>query len=201
MRNQWNQRYCEADYYYGTEPNSFFKSFVDQHKPGKLLLTGEGEGRNAVYAAAKNFQVHAIDLSKVAKEKALKLALSKNLSICYQVKDLRMIEDIETYDYIVMIYNHFPPEFRTDILNRIQNALKPGGILVFEAFSKKQFFEKSGGPKNSDMLYSVEEIKKEFNQVSFICFEERREYLEEGKGHQGEAEIIRFTAKKYGKAN
>ncbi len=38
--------------YMAIKPNHFFKEQIDKISvPGKLLLPGEGEGRNAVYAA------------------------------------------------------------------------------------------------------------------------------------------------------
>ena len=55
MKEFWNERYSQEAYAYGTEPNAFFKSRIDQLSPGKLLLPAEGEGRNAVYAATKGF--------------------------------------------------------------------------------------------------------------------------------------------------
>ena len=48
----WDARYGEKSYAYGTQPNTYFKRFIDSQEPGKVLLPGEGEGRNAVYAAS-----------------------------------------------------------------------------------------------------------------------------------------------------
>ncbi len=53
----WDIRYSDSEYAYGTEPNVYFKSFIDTHSSGKILLPGEGEGRNAVYAAVKGWEV------------------------------------------------------------------------------------------------------------------------------------------------
>lgn len=54
MKNEfWNERYSANETVYGDKPNKFFKQFIDTHKPGKILLPAEGEGRNALYAASK----------------------------------------------------------------------------------------------------------------------------------------------------
>ena len=74
MKDFWNQRYAEEEYAYGTEPNAFFKAQLDQRTPGRLLLPAEGEGRNAVYAAKKGWEVVAFDQSDAGQKKALKLA-------------------------------------------------------------------------------------------------------------------------------
>lgn len=68
----WDQRYRENASVYGLEPNPFFKAFIDKHKSGRLLLPAEGEGRNAIYAAAKGWQVDAFDFSEVSRDKALR---------------------------------------------------------------------------------------------------------------------------------
>ncbi len=70
----WDKRYSEEEFAYGTTPNEFVKSVIDKLKPGKALFLGEGEGRNAVYAASLGWNVDAVDFSESAKEKALKLA-------------------------------------------------------------------------------------------------------------------------------
>ena len=74
MKNFWDERYSIKDYVYGTKPNHFFEEQIQKLKPGKILMLGEGEGRNAVFAAKLGWQVDAVDSSSVSKEKALKLA-------------------------------------------------------------------------------------------------------------------------------
>lgn len=62
----WNNRYETHNSVYGDEPNDFFKSFIDTCRPGSVLLPAEGEGRNAIYAAKKGWQVDAFDFSPIA---------------------------------------------------------------------------------------------------------------------------------------
>jgi len=84
----WDERYSSIEFVYGTEPNIFFKDELDKLKTGNILLLGEGEGRNAVYAAAQGWKVDAVDFSTIAKEKALKLANENNVKINYDVASL-----------------------------------------------------------------------------------------------------------------
>lgn len=64
----WESRYEGQGYVYGTQPNRYFQ--LDAFKePGRLLLLAEGEGRNAVYAAEKGWQVTAVDFSAKARER------------------------------------------------------------------------------------------------------------------------------------
>ena len=77
----WDTRYGKDEYAYGTEPNQFLKEKLEDLEPGSILFPAEGEGRNAVYAAQLGWKVSAFDISEVGKQKALKLAGQKKVSI------------------------------------------------------------------------------------------------------------------------
>ncbi|MFA6026152.1 MAG: SAM-dependent methyltransferase, partial [Ignavibacteriaceae bacterium] len=83
MKEFWNERYSDDKFIFGTKPNEFLKSQLDTLPSGKLLLFGEGEGRNAVYAASKGWDILALDWSETAKEKALAFARQNNVLIRY----------------------------------------------------------------------------------------------------------------------
>ncbi|MCU7495260.1 MAG: class I SAM-dependent methyltransferase [Ignavibacteria bacterium] len=194
MLEKWNERFSEEGYAYGKEPNGFFKEEIDKLKPGRLLLVAEGEGRNAVYAASKGWQVDAFDFSQAAKEKALKLAEEYNTTINYTVEDLSAFSPKEAYyDAAAIIYMHLPEELRQKVNGRIISALKAGGKLILEVFEKDQLEKNSGGPKDADLLYSLEDIVSEFTVLDFQQLSKEVIELNEGKYHQGEAVVIRFT--------
>ena len=54
----------------------------------------------------------------------------------------------------------------------------------------------SGGPKNIDMLYSVDAIRNDFANLHIEQLTTETVVLSEGAGHQGEAEVIRFVGLK-----
>lgn len=197
VRTNWNQRYAVADYIYGTEPNIFFKKHIDALKPGKLLLPAEGEGRNAVYAAKKGWNIEAFDFSTYAREKAMSLATHNQISLEYEISSIEDYNFSENaYDAIGLIYVHLDPEVRIAFHHKIIKSLKHGGLLIFEAFSKQQLKHNSGGPKNEEWLFSLNELACDFATLHIIEKEEKKLNLAEGTGHQGEAEIIRFIAQK-----
>ncbi len=87
MINFWDERYSEKDYVFGEAPNVFFVDQLAGMKPGTIILPGEGEGRNAVYAASLGWKVHAFDSSTAGKSKALQLAHRKGVIIDYAIID------------------------------------------------------------------------------------------------------------------
>ncbi len=203
MKEMWNKRYAEDGYAYGDEPNVFFKQQIDQlSKPGKLLLPAEGEGRNAVYAAKRGWEVHAFDISQEGQKKAMQLANDNNVSINYQVGTLDELNfSNKAFDSIGLIYAHFPTPIRAALHAQFSNLIKPGGHLILEGFSKtnlplRQANPQVGGPDKLDMLFSVEEIAAQFNEIKPIILHDEEVELNEGKYHMGTARVIRFMGQK-----
>ncbi len=192
----WNERFGNEEYIYGKRPNTFFKEQIDKLKPGSILLPAEGEGRNAIYAASQGWDVVAFDISEKGKEKALRLAAENQFSIHYKITDVLQFQSDAQFDAIGLCYAHFPAEIRNQAHLHLMQFLKSDGIVIFEAFSKAQLGNASGGPKNKEMLFSVEEIKTEFPQLNFKLLREENIELSEGNHHQGIAEVIRFVGMK-----
>jgi len=190
----WNDRFSTNEYVYGTKPNDFFKEQIDRLNPGIIFLPGEGEGRNAVYAATRGWKVEAIDQSSIGKNKADKLAESSGVKINYIISSVSdYIPQKNYYDAVAIIYFHIYPEQRKEFFPHIINALKPGGILIMEVFDKDQLGKTSGGPQNYDMLYSMEEVKKDFTGLKTILLKKEDIVLNESEKHQGIASVVRFV--------
>ncbi|MCU0365562.1 MAG: SAM-dependent methyltransferase [Ignavibacteriaceae bacterium] len=191
----WDERYSTREYVYGTEPNQFFKQMLDKIPiPGKLLLPGEGEGRNAVYAAKLGWQVDAFDQSSAGKLKALKLAKANNVTINYSTVDLaKFTPQKNFYNCAAIVFVHFNSEDRWSFHKKIIDSLQPDGKLILEAFSKDQFGKTSGGPQDLEMLYTFNDIKNDFAEMKTILLNEENVFLDEGEKHKGEASVIRFV--------
>jgi SAM-dependent methyltransferase len=199
MKEMWDQRYSGEEYVYGTLPNLYFSEKIKALPPGKLLLPAEGEGRNAVFAAGLGWQVTAVDYSEEGKKKALKLAENLSVNIGYIVDDLAGFDfGKEVYDAVALVYAHFTPEYRSQIHRRIVSCLKPGGMLILEAFNPDQLKNNSGGPKSIEMLYTIPMLEDDFKELTILQLEETSIDLDQGDYHQGNAAIIRLLARKSG---
>ncbi len=196
MEEFWNKRYADNETVYGFEPNAYFKLFIDTHQPGRILLPAEGEGRNALYAAKKGWQVDAFDFSEVAKEKALDLAGKQNLQINYELKDIKKYKASVLYDAVALIYVHLPEGLRKTFHAEVVQSIIPGGYLVFESFAKEQSNFDSGGPKDPALLYDISELRNDFERLRILNFEQKEVVLEEGPYHKGKASVIRLVAPK-----
>lgn len=197
MKTQWDTRYSEEDYAYGTEPNEFFKLELDKLEPGRILIPGDGEGRNSVYAASKGWEVDAIDWSEEARKKAMLLARKNNVLVNYVIDDLTTFTvEREYYDAAALIFVHLGGEDREYLHREVLKGLKPGGILIIEAFDKDQIGNSSGGPKDPELLYSLQEIVEEFIDMDIKHLSREQIELNEGKYHKGKAIVVRFVGQK-----
>ena len=192
----WNGKFSKADFFYGTNPNEFLASNLELIKSQKkMLCLGEGEGRNAIFFAKNGFDVTAIDASDLGLKKLENRAIEENINIKTVCMDLNFWEDKEKYDVIVASYLHMYKNEREELFKKIEKSLNIGGYFIGEFFSTKQLSYSSGGPKDLDLLYTVEDFMGYFNLCEKNITEEIV-ILDEGIGHQGEACVIRVKIKK-----
>lgn len=200
--DRWNNRYENPEYAYGTQPNIFLQDQLADLKVGRILFPAEGEGRNAVYAATRGWEVSAFDISEQGRNKGLQLAEQHGVAIHYEVGELPDMDYVaDSFDAVALIFAHFPSSIKSDYHRRIAKMLKPGGVLIFEAFSKNHLPIRNeqpavGGPDNLDDLFSKEEIAQDFADFSFDFIEEMLVELNEGLYHRGTGSVLRFVARK-----
>lgn len=192
-RIMWNERYSQNEFVYGEHPNEYFRELLDTLKPGKLFMPGDGEGRNSIYAAKKKWEVTSVDFSSVAVEKAKHYAEHENVNIKFVNADLSIYEYPQNYfDAVGIIFFHLQSPEKEIIHASIAKSIKQGGAVIIEVFSINQLQHGSGGPRNKNALYSLDEIReyyKDFNQHEFA---EKQVELKESKFHWGPASVIRF---------
>lgn len=195
--NKWDERYAGTQFFYGTKPNAYFAGFLKkQSTPGIMLLPGEGEGRNAVFAASLGWRVDAFDTSRVAIKKAKSLAKQQHVEINYQYGDVKSFRVTpEKYDLIALIFFHLPEAVRKKFHHQVAQSLKKGGIVLVESFAKEQIRNDSGGPPDVSMLYSPEMLKSDFSALKIIELQKTTTTLNEGR-HAGIADLVRFVGQK-----
>jgi SAM-dependent methyltransferase len=192
----WNKRYANRDYLYGTEPNSFLAEHCSLLSSPVLSLS-EGEGRNAVFLATRGLEVVGVDISAVALEKAQRLAEACGVEIKTLVADLSTFEPEENhYGSVISISAHLPSTVRNKLYPSIERSLRTNGLILLEAFSENQLTRDTGGPKDADMLMTVEKVQREFPNLEPVLLREVEREVLEGEGHRGMASVVQFIARK-----
>ncbi|MBV8251873.1 MAG: class I SAM-dependent methyltransferase [Chitinophaga sp.] len=202
MKEMWDERYSKQEFVYGKEPNEFFKLQLDKLPVGSILMPADGEGRNGVYAAQNGWKVTACDLSQEGRSKALQLAAERGVTLEYLVGDFGTLHFPESsFDAAGLIFAHFPAAQKFHLLQQVDHYLKPGGYVIFEAYSKQHIkFQQqnptAGGPKNVDDLYSTEELMQIFGHYKVHLLEEVEVKQEEGIYHNGLGLVMQFVGSK-----
>jgi 2-polyprenyl-3-methyl-5-hydroxy-6-metoxy-1,4-benzoquinol methylase len=193
MKEKWNSRFAGEEYIYGTEPNEYFRQELVKLPRGRILLPAEGEGRNSVHALREGWTVKAFDFSDEGRRKAMKLAAKHGVELDYQIENWQTFScRFCDFDVVGLFFFHLPTAQRRYFHEVIYDWLKPGGSVISEFFSKKQLGKSSGGPQDPDLLYSVDELQKDFEKFTIVQLEELKTELNEGQGHKGESWVIRF---------
>lgn len=198
--NHWDQAYSDVEgYKYGEQPNAFLKEQAHRIPPrARVLLPGDGEGRNGVWLAEQGHQVCALDNSAVGLAKAEALAHRRQVTLQTVLVDLADWQpEPASADAVVLTYLHLPPPLRTPVMHKLVQALKPGGVLLLEAFHPRQLQYNSGGPKNEAMLYTLDMLHGDLAaDMQELLASESETLLDEGPGHQGPAYVTRWIVQK-----
>ncbi len=197
IRDMWDGRFSGEEYAYGSVPNRYFRERLKGLPAGRIFFICEGEGRNAVYAAFQGWTSYAMDYSIKGRAKAMRLAEAKKVPLVYDVASVQNYQfPVEAYDAVVLIFAHFEPILRTYVHAQARKCLKKGGKLIFEAFSKNQMDNQSGGPLKIEELYDPEDLRNDFAGFDFTELSENEIIINEGLYHIGKASVVRIFGTK-----
>ena len=196
-REFWELRYTEPAYAYGTEPNGFLVEVAGSMPPGPVLCHAEGEGRNAVWLAARGHAVTAVDASAAGVAKAVALARTRAVSIEASVADLASFTIAPgAWSGIVAIFAHLPPPLRRSVHRAAVRGLAPGGVFVLEAFTPRQLALGTGGPQKPELLYTLDELREDLAGLALEIGREIEREVVEGRYHTGRAAVVQVLARR-----
>ena len=198
---RWEARYAGESNLFGLDPNEFLRSQAHLFRPGqRALVPGDGEGRNGVWLAEQGLDVTTIDLAASGVKKARAFATARNVTIDARQADLAQWSwPVGTFDVVASIFLHLPAAIRSTVHGNMLRALRPGGLLVLEAFRPAQLALQrggaggrgSGGPPDPALLYAAATLRDDFPGVQWLVLDETETDLAEGTHHVGPAAVVR----------
>jgi SAM-dependent methyltransferase len=201
-RDVWNQRFAGADgYLFGREPNRFLVEEAHRLKRGQsVLCVADGEGRNGVFLAQRGLDVLSVDISPVALEKGRRLAGERDVRLRFEEANLATWTwPLAAFDAVIGIFFQFAgPSLRSRIFRAIQEALKPGGLLLLQGYRPEQLVYKTGGPPDAENLYTAELLREAFAGMDILHLRAHDEEIHEGSAHAGMSALIDLVARKPG---
>lgn len=163
----WNVRYSSHELVWGAEPNRFVAQEFESMPPrGRALDLGCGEGRNAIWLAARGWSVTAVDFSDVAIERARRLAAQRGVEVDWACADLTGFAVEEgAFELVLIAYLHLPEGGRRQALARAASALAPGGQLYMIGHARHPLNREVPGPRDPGVLWDPAEVAAELSEL------------------------------------
>ncbi|TSD58026.1 class I SAM-dependent methyltransferase [Aeromicrobium piscarium] len=134
VRDFWDQRYGEREQSWSGRPNAALIDTAEDMPPGRALDLGAGEGGDAIWLARQGWQVTAVDISRVALDRAARAAAEAGIDaerIEWVPADLATWEPAGQVDLISACFFQSPVELpRDEVLRRLSGSIAPGGHLL-----------------------------------------------------------------------
>jgi SAM-dependent methyltransferase len=161
----FDRTYSTATPRFNAGPNALLVETVRDLKPGRALDIDMGQGRNAVFLASKGWDVTGFDYSVEGIAAARRAAAKAGVSVHALV---RRHEDFDfgraQWDLVLMSYTWVPLQ---PYAQRIIDALKPGGLLVFE-----HMMDESGSESAAAWLPKPNQLLEAFRSLRILRYED-----------------------------
>jgi SAM-dependent methyltransferase len=174
----------------------FIESSLSLSKKEKLLDLACGFGRLAIPLARKGYNVTGYDQSADYVEQAAKDAQNADVTVTFQILDMRKLDDVEQFDAVMSFSSSlafYDDSTNEDIIGRIHTALKPGGKFLFDQaniFWLASFIAK--GPESVEALSDGRIHRRTYSFDAERCIVSLRSVLDDGSGQMESGWDLRY---------
>jgi tellurite methyltransferase len=168
------------------EPASIVRELLPLLPRGPALDLAGGAGRHAMLLASRGQHLTVVDWSRVALEilevrgQTAQVPVRHASSIDVRQRkvhsgidllqaDLERIQLPEESFELVLCIQYL----QRSLFPQISRALRPGGVLLFETFTRAQL-EFAGGPRNPEHLLEIGELRIAFPELRVLFYRELR---------------------------
>jgi len=182
----WNRLLTAPVPSFNTKPNAFLVEMTRSLTPGRALDVGMGQGRNALYLAQHGWAVTGFDPAD--KAVAAARADAQRLGVTLDARVLRDDQfdfGKEQWDLIVFSYVGV-----RGVVGRAYDSLKPGGMVVVEAFHRDATKTEMIG---DEVVFDTNELLRLFERCRVIRYEDTEDVGDFG---QKRLRLVRLFAQK-----
>ncbi len=157
MRAQdWDERYAERQQW-SSEPNALIAELLGGLPPGEAVDLAAGEGRHALWLAARGWRVTAVDFSAVGLGRGRSQPGAERIT--WEAADVTTWTAPEaSLDLVLVAYLHLPEDATVAVLTRAVGWLRPGGRLLVLGHDVDNLSAGVGGPQEPAVLHSVDRL-------------------------------------------
>ena len=158
----WDERYGSVEHLWSGEPNQRFVEKVADRTPGTALDVACGEGADAIWLAARGWQVTAVDVSPVALRRAAQHADAAGADVAaritWQQADVRSWDPAPAqFDLVSSQFMHLPSAVRAGAHQRLAAAVRPGGMLLIIGHHPSDLHSGMPRPDLPDLFFTAED--------------------------------------------
>ena len=187
-REEWDRRYAGRELVWTAKPNGFLVAEVSELPRGRALDLACGEGRNAVWLAARGWEVTAVDFSERGLEKARRLAAERGVEVTWVASDLLGYRpEPQAYVLVILFYLQVPAAELRPIVRAAAESVAPGGTFLLVGHDLRNLERGHGGPKSAEVLYTPEDVVAALGPAIGACCYEVGDEVREAFGPQGAA--------------
>lgn len=185
-QSEWDAKHSLAANKAAEAPTGILTELWPLLPAGAALDLACGRGRNALFLAQHGRHVTAVDWSSAAldtleeRAKALKISVRRILRIDEARQLTRagidlLRADLETVElpanrYSVILCVRY---LQRSLFPQVCRGLRPGGMLLFETYTKAQL-DFSGGPRDPAHLLNTGELRRAFPELEVVFYRELR---------------------------
>jgi hypothetical protein len=85
---------------------------------------------------------------------------------------------------------------RKELHKQIVKGLRPGGVLILEAYRPDQLKYKTGGPPTAEFMMTLQGLEEELTGLEFEYAVELDRDVVEGQFHTGKGAVVQIIGKK-----
>ncbi|MCP3961625.1 MAG: methyltransferase domain-containing protein [bacterium] len=188
-RQKWNRKYRDkGPESFGSEPAEWLVAHRDLLTPephGRALDVACGNGRNAAYLARLGFTVDALDVSGVVIAWLRERVDREGLSVHPRCCDLTR-GPLPPREYQVVLNFNF---LQRDLFAALKDATAPGGLVVFESFTRLQV-ELPRGPSDPEHTLEAGELRRAFADFEILDYREKTLFPEDVQKTRAMASLV-----------
>lgn len=171
----WDKRYASQETVWSLTPNVFVKEYCASLKPGRMVDIAGGEGRNALWLASRGWEAENLDFSAVAIEKSLHRAHEIGVADRFRGHIASILDEPEfllaPVDLAVIAYLQIGAQDLSRAIHHTATQLRPGGLLVGVWHARENLTEGFGGPRDPDVLPTVDELTSALSAANLTWIE------------------------------
>lgn len=187
----WDERYAATPLLWGAEANRWLIAEAADLPPGRALDLAAGEGRNAVWLAARGWTVTAVDFSATALDKGRRRAEALDVAVEWVQADLlAWTPPPRAFDLVVVAYLQLPPAQRRRVHRAAAGAVAEGGTLLVVAHDITNLTDGVGGPSDPTVLFGPEDVVADLAEAAHLHVERAERVRRPVATETGPAEAI-----------